>query len=187
MPAGTGHVGSLTLEQEQVLAQLKQQLGAAYKPDKHDDYLLLRFCRARKFDLPKVIEMFTACEKWRAEYKVDEVFESFKFEEAQTVNALYPRYYHKMDKQGRPIYIEVLTQLNLEQLFKLTTRERLEKNFIYEYEKTMRVRLPACSKAVGRHVETGITILDLKGCSVMQALKIKDVLQVCWSSLSWHD
>jgi hypothetical protein len=174
-----GHVGNLTAEQTEALTKFKENLQSQnlFKPAEHDDHLLLRFLRARKFDIVKTMEMFSNCEKWRTEFKVDEVYQSFTFEEGPQVNALYPRYYHKTDKLGRPIYIEVLSNVNLEQLFKLTTRERLEKNFIYEYEKLARVRLPACGKEAGHHIETGFTILDLKNCSVMQALKIKDVLQ----------
>lgn len=66
----------------------------------------------------------------------------------------------------------------MEQLFKLTTRERLETHFIYEYERLLRVRLPACSRAAGHTIETSCTILDLNNCSVMQALKIKDLLKL---------
>jgi len=175
----SGHVGNLSAEQEAALNQFKEQLKAqnAFKPEQHDDYVLLRFLRARKFDVQKAMDMFLHCEKWRQEKKVDEIFATFKFDEQAAVNQLYPRYYHKTDKEGRPIYVEVLNNLDLEQLFKVTTRERLEQNFIYEYERLLRIRLPACSKQAGKHIETGCTILDLKNCSVMQALKIKDLLR----------
>lgn len=175
----SGRVGDLSPEQTTALDQFKKNLAAvnAFYPESHDDHLLLRFLRARKFDLHKSQEMFLNCEKWRKEKQVDEVFKTFKFEEQAIVNQIYPRYYHKTDKAGRPIYIEVLNNLDLDQLFKLTTRERLEKNFIYEYERLLRVRLPACSKVAGHHIETGFTVLDLKNCSVMQALKIKDLLK----------
>jgi len=175
-----GRVGNLTKEQTEALAQFKSTLTEkqVFKSEKHDDHLLLRFLRARKFDVQRATEMFVACEKWREEKKVDEIFATFKYEEAEQVNAIYPRFYHKTDKAGRPIYIEILGSLDLETLFKLTTRERLENHFIYEYEKLCRVRLPKCSEAIGHHVETSCTILDLKNCSVMQALKIRDMLKL---------
>jgi hypothetical protein len=110
---------------------------------------------------------------------VDEIYSTFKFDEQAAVSTIYPRFYHKTDKVGRPIYVEILGKLELDQLFKLTTKERLEMFFIYEYEKLMRIRLPACTQeAGGRHIETSFTILDLKNCSIMQALRIKDQLQM---------
>jgi hypothetical protein len=72
----------------------------------------------------------------------------------------------------------MLGDLDLDKLFKITTRERMEKFFILEYERLLRLRLPACCKESGRLVETSCTILDLKNCSVMQALKIKDLLKM---------
>ncbi|KAI3638807.1 hypothetical protein MIR68_003305 [Amoeboaphelidium protococcarum] len=179
-PQLTGRVGSLTEQQSQVLEQFKAELTqkSLLNAERHDDHLLLRFLRARKFDLPRAVEMFTNCEQWRKDKDVEGIFQNFKFEEWKEVNKIYPRFYHKTDKLGRPIYIEVLGGLNLEQLFQATSRERLEKQFILEYEKLIRVRLPACSKASGQHIETSCTILDLKNCSVMQALKIRDLLKL---------
>jgi hypothetical protein len=175
-----GRVGSLTPEQSTTLEKFRQALTdqGLFNAQRHDDHLLLRFLRARKFDLTRTMEMFTNCENWRRSKNVDEIYETFRFDEQMEVNKIYPRFYHKTDKQGRPIYVEIFSKLELDQLFKITTRERLEKFFIYEYERLVRLRLPRCSEVAGHHVETSFTILDLKNCSVMQALKIKDMLKL---------
>ena len=39
----------------------------------HKDYFFLKFCRARKFDLKKVIEMFTNYMKYRTENDLDNI------------------------------------------------------------------------------------------------------------------
>lgn len=41
----------------------------------HKDYFLLKFCRARKFDLPKVIEMFTNYMKYRTDNELDTIIQ----------------------------------------------------------------------------------------------------------------
>lgn len=46
-----------------------QQLGY----DRYDDTTLLRFLRARKFDLPRAKAMWEANEKWRKEFGTDEI------------------------------------------------------------------------------------------------------------------
>jgi hypothetical protein len=38
-----------------------------------------RFLRARKFDLAKAKVMFIDCEKWRKDFKVDELYETFDY------------------------------------------------------------------------------------------------------------
>ncbi len=45
---------------------------------------------------------------------------------------------------------------------------------MYEYEKFLNERLPACSKAVGHPVETSCTILDLKNVSLSNFYRVKD-------------
>jgi hypothetical protein len=39
----------------------------------HKDYYFLKFCRARKFDLPKVKDMFTNYMKYRTENDLDNI------------------------------------------------------------------------------------------------------------------
>ncbi len=54
---------------------------------------------------------------------------------------------------------------NLDKLFTITTKERLIRYYIREYEKQRCYVYPACCVAAGRRIENGITIVDLKGGS----------------------
>jgi hypothetical protein len=56
----TGFMGDTSPEQDAVLVQFKEWIKATELVDmkEFDDYDYLRFCRARKFDLPKVMVMF---------------------------------------------------------------------------------------------------------------------------------
>jgi hypothetical protein len=40
------------------------------------------------------------------------------------------------------------------------------KNHVYEYEKLVQYRLPACSQHRKRHIEQSVVIMDLKGVSL---------------------
>lgn len=59
---------------------------------------MCRFLRARKWDLPAAKVMFDAAEKWRKDFKVDELYENFEYPEKEEVDKYYPQYYHKTDK-----------------------------------------------------------------------------------------
>lgn len=77
-------------------------------------------------------------------------------------------------QEGRPIYIERLGLLDIKALYAITTQERQLKRLVYEYEKFLTERLPACSKSVGHPVETSCTILDLSNVSLTNFYRVKD-------------
>ncbi|KIK49796.1 hypothetical protein GYMLUDRAFT_51521 [Collybiopsis luxurians FD-317 M1] len=82
---------------------------------------------------------------------------------------------------GRPIYIEQLGKLDFKALYACTTQDRLLKRLVWEYEKFITSRLPACSAAVGHPVETSCTILDLKDVSLSNFYRVKDYIMAASS------
>ena len=99
-----------------------------------DDYDILRFCRARKFVMEDVQLMWTNFVNWRKENDVENIIETFKYDEMAEVQKVYPHSYHKTDRKNRPIYIERFGMVTPAELWKVTTEERLIKHFIQSYE-----------------------------------------------------
>ncbi|KAA1075316.1 cytosolic factor, phosphatidylinositol/phosphatidylcholine transfer protein [Puccinia graminis f. sp. tritici] len=190
-----GRVGNLTPEQAEMLKKFKAELaiegffkegtgpekadmyGGGLTGASHDDATLLRFLRARKFDLAKSKLMFIDCEKWRKEFKVDELYNTFEYPEKKDVDAIYPQFYHKTDQDGRPLYIEQLGKLDLTKLYKVTTPERQLQRLVVEYERFLRDRLPVCSMEHQKLIETSCTIMDLQGVGLSQFWKVKNYVQ----------
>jgi len=150
----TGFMGDTSPAQEQVLAQFKDWVKANEFDTigRFDDYDMLRFCRARKFVLADMQLMFTNFINWRRENGVDNVMWDFDFTEREQVRDIYPQNYHGIDKQGRPIYIEILGGLDVKKLFGVTNKERVLKNYTQSYELLMNLRFPACSELAGRKI-----------------------------------
>ncbi|KAF8897120.1 CRAL-TRIO domain-containing protein [Infundibulicybe gibba] len=171
-----GRLGNLTIPQQHSLEKLKKELieEGKFVEERMDDATLLRFLRARKFDVAKAKEMLLAAEQWRKDFEVDEIVKSFNFEEKVEVDKYYPQYYHKTDKDGRPVYIEQLGKLDIKALYATTTQKRLLQRLVLEYEKSVTQRLPACSAASGHPVETSCTILDLNNVSLSNFYRVKD-------------
>ncbi|KAL2135184.1 hypothetical protein VTI74DRAFT_9501 [Chaetomium olivicolor] len=63
-----------------------------------DTLTLLRFLRARKFNVELSKQMFIDCEKWREETKLDETVPTWEYPEKEAMFKYYPQYYHKTDK-----------------------------------------------------------------------------------------
>jgi len=171
-----GRLGNLSVPQQHALETLKKELVAEghFVEERMDDASLLRFLRARKFDVPKAKAMLLAAEQWRKDFGVEEIVKNFDFKEQAEVDKYYPQYYHKIDKDGRPVYVERLGLLDIKALYAITTPERQLQRLVYEYEKNLTERLPACSKAVGHPVETSCTILDLQNVSLSNFYRVKD-------------
>ncbi|EAR98487.2 CRAL/TRIO, amine-terminal domain protein (macronuclear) [Tetrahymena thermophila SB210] len=159
----SGNVGECSQEQLDTLQKFRQFTAMKGCSEKeYDDHYLLRFLRARKFDLVKTEKMFSDFLDWRIKNDVQNIMK-FSFNELAEVRHHYPHGYHKTDKLGRPIYIERIGMLKLTQLFQVTTEERLIKYYIQSYEILLNRIFPTCSQAIGHRVDQTVTILDLKG------------------------
>jgi hypothetical protein len=103
--------------------------------------------------------------------------QNFVYTEKPKVFEYYPQYYHKTDKDGRPVYIEQLGKIDLTALAKITSDDRMLQNLVVEYEKLTDPRLPACSRKSGVLLETCCTIIDAKGVGITQIPSVYGYLQ----------
>lgn len=77
-----GHLGRLTREQEDSLAEFRKILaveglyvaGTEGSRPSHTDSVLLRFLRARRFVPPDALEQFKTTEKWRKLNELDNLY-----------------------------------------------------------------------------------------------------------------
>ncbi|KAL8293467.1 hypothetical protein RQP46_000168 [Phenoliferia psychrophenolica] len=175
----SGHLGNLSLEQSAVLAEFKEELKkeGAYETEKHSDAMLLRFLRARNFVLAKSKLMWINDQKWRVEFGVDDLYENFQYPEKAEVTKLYPRFCHKVDRDGRPLCIEAFGKIDAPKLFALTTVDRQLKALVVELETILRDRLRICSEVAGRRIDTTCTVIDVKGVPLSLFWSMKDHLQ----------
>ncbi|EXJ79828.1 hypothetical protein A1O3_08113 [Capronia epimyces CBS 606.96] len=116
----TGTLHHLTPVQEEKLEEFKERLLKAgwWTPDgvngkaSHDDGTLLRYLRARKFDVHGAIGQFTDTEKWLKDQRVEELYDHFDVEAYEKARLMYPQWTGHRDKRGIPIYVFLIKGLD---------------------------------------------------------------------------
>ncbi|CAI2374129.1 unnamed protein product [Moneuplotes crassus] len=165
----TGEVGCLSESQETCLSQLKQHIveNQLTTSDRFDDYYLLRFCRARFFKIKDVIKMFKEFIKWREENEVDYAFIRFDLSNIPKVKEIHQSGYHGTDREGRPFSIDrPCTAHPIEELLKIADTAEIARSYMRDYEYLLHVRMPACSAAAGKRIDTILSVIDLKGLTM---------------------
>ncbi|KAA8543483.1 hypothetical protein F0562_021022 [Nyssa sinensis] len=160
-------------EEESVNAFRQALIEKDMLPPHHDDYhTMLRFLKARKFDLDKTVHMWAEMLNWRKVCGVDSIIQDFVYDEYEEVQRYYPHGYHGVDKEGRPVYIERLGKVEPSKLMSVTTVDRFLKYHIQGFEKTFVEKFPACSIAAKRHIDSTTAILDVHGVNWMSFGKV---------------
>lgn len=149
-----------------------------YKEDIHSDYCLDRFIKARPGNLAASLKMFNNWQEWRIRENVDAIHEQ-RFDNAKEIQELYPRFFHGLDKQGRPIWIKRHFNFNLTKIMELGGADWEKvylQHHIRENEKLINYRFPACSVSAKRNVDKVLLIMDIKGFPVLSLPRIYSLL-----------
>ncbi|KIW98459.1 uncharacterized protein Z519_00120 [Cladophialophora bantiana CBS 173.52] len=201
----TGTLNHLNPTQEQRLHEFKERLQEAgwWSPDgvngkpSHDDGTLLRYLRARKFDVQGAVGQFTETEQWLREQRVEELYDNFDVEAYEKARLMYPQWTGHRDKRGIPIYVYVIKGLDSKNVHKyqkesqaykdslpnhkgLTTPAKLLPLFAL-YQNLLNFVLPLVSTLERPNPEVPVTnstnIVDISGVGLTQFWNLKAHMQ----------
>ena len=128
-----------------------------------DNDFLIRFLRARKLNIKKATRMILDYYHWKAKMNLDNLYSNYVFKEKYKLQLLFPHCFHKVTKDGKPIYIEIMGKLNPDELFKLSSMEEITKYSVQIYEKLERDYFKTCSQLKGSYIHSVCNIIDFGG------------------------
>lgn len=156
-------LGELTPIQESQLVQLRRWVADAQKGKVPNDSTLLRFLRARDFNLEKAREMLCHSLSWRKKYQVDRILNSYT--PPHVIKEYFPGGWHHCDKDGRPLYILRLGQMDVKGLLKSVGEEGILKMTLHICEQGL-AKTEAATRNTGKPVSTWTCLVDLDGLNM---------------------
>ncbi|KAG6376972.1 CRAL-TRIO domain-containing protein [Boletus reticuloceps] len=198
-------IAPLSPQQADILKTFREQLfaeGILHEGDSigTDDPTLLRFLRARKFNLNESKKMIQNCQHWRKTVSgigIDElynrmdpfdypgrehVFNSWSMSFHKTRSAEHSINMHRavpyVEQKGRPVNIQSFEGLNLPELYKHVAPETVVESVVVNGDALPREVFPAASRAAGRRIEQSLVIVDLKGFGLSQFWQVKSLVQI---------
>ncbi|KAF3479689.1 CRAL/TRIO domain-containing protein [Arthroderma uncinatum] len=200
----SGHLNHLSEVQTEALDAFKKECEARkiYTPAEdggeasHDDSTLLRFLRARRFDVNGALAQFQSTEEWRKENDIDALYENFDVDSYEQARRVYPQWTGRRDRRGIPIYVYVIKHLNNKNMTAYTSSAantatssthasskvppRLLRLFAL-YENMVRFVLPLCTRLDRPNPESPIVnttnIVDITGVGLKQFWNLKGHMQ----------
>ncbi|KAJ7290327.1 phosphatidylinositol transfer protein [Mycena rebaudengoi] len=205
-----GQIGHLSAEQESRFVEFKQacETDGVYQPGKSrstlNDVALLRFLRARKFEVNDALKQLKESELWRDSNKVDELYDKFDVDAFEEARNVYHQWTGRRDISGRPVYVYEISVIkkNIASFERSSTivkdapsasdpiPGKLRMLFAL-YEHMAEFVLPLCNAIPTRpNPETPISttshIVDISNVGLMQFWNLKGHMQAASTIASAH-
>uniref|UniRef100_A0A8D8H750 Protein real-time n=2 Tax=Culex pipiens TaxID=7175 RepID=A0A8D8H750_CULPI len=162
------YLGQLSPLQESKLVQYRKRIEEATTASDGDsavpDYqTLLRFLRARDFSIDKATTMLQESLQWRAEHRIDDILSEYKT--PVVVEKYFPGGWHHHDKDGRPLYVLRLGNMDVKGLLKSVGEDELLKLTLHICEEGLKLMKEA-TKLFEKPIWNWCLLVDLDGLSM---------------------
>ncbi|XP_062875011.1 SEC14-like protein 1 isoform X2 [Trichomycterus rosablanca] len=171
------YLGELSPLQESCLIRLRQWLQETHKGKLPKDQHVLRFLRSRDFNLEKAREALCHTLTWRKQHQVDFLLDSWQC--PQLLHDYYTGGWHHHDKDGLPVYILRLGQMDTKGLVRAIGEEALLRHVLSINEEGLKL-CEENTKTFGRPISCWTCLVDLEGLSMRHLWRpgIKALLRI---------
>ncbi|XP_028840909.1 SEC14-like protein 1 [Denticeps clupeoides] len=157
------YLGELTPMQESCLIRLRKLLQETHKGKIPKDQHVLRFLRSRDFNLEKAREALCHTLTWRKQHQMDHLLDTWQC--PQLLCDYNTGGWHHHDKDGRPLYILRLGQMDTKGLVRALGEESLLRHVLFINEDGLR-RCEENTVVFGRPISCWTCLVDLEGLNM---------------------
>lgn len=165
----SGRVGDLSPKQAEILQQFRQNIADILPllPAQHDHYLL-RWLRARSFNLQKTEAMIRKHVEFRKHMKADTIIEDWK--NPEVIEKYLSGGLCGYDKEGNPVWYDIIGPLDPKGLMMSVSKQDFMKSKIRDTE-MLRLECQRQSEKLGKNIEAITLIYDCEGLGVKHLWK----------------
>lgn len=156
-------LGELTPLEESRLCQLKYGLQSDHKGKIPNDAHLLRFLRARDFDVNMAKKMVVESLLWRKQHNVDKILHEFV--PSPILLKYFPGGWHHNDIQGRPLFILCLGKMDIKGLLRSIGLEAIVRFTLSICEQGL-LKTAEATNRLGKPISAWTLLVDLEGLSM---------------------
>jgi len=156
-------LGKLEPMQESRLVQLKQCMNELQKGKTPPDPVVLRFLRARDFNVEKGREMLSSSLIWRKKHGVDKILS--EYQEPSAIKNYFPGGWHHYDMEGRPVFLLRLGQMDAKGIIRSVGEEGLTKLTLHICEEGLKLTEESAHR-LNKPISTWTMLLDLDGLNM---------------------
>ncbi|KAF4092678.1 hypothetical protein AMELA_G00023480 [Ameiurus melas] len=171
------YLGELSPLNESCFIRLRQWLQETHKGKLPKDQHVLRFLRSRDFNVEKAREALCHTLTWRKQHQVDFLLDSWKC--PQLLQDFYTGGWHYHDKDGLPLYILRLGQMDTKGLVRALGEEFLLRHVLSINEEGLR-RCEENTIIFGKPISCWTCLVDLEGLNMRHLWRpgIKALLRI---------
>ncbi|XP_064434748.1 SEC14-like protein 4 isoform X1 [Mirounga angustirostris] len=164
----SGRIGDLSPQQQEALARFRDNLQDLLPAlPNADEYFLLRWLRARKFDLQKSEDMLRKHMEFRKQQDLDNIL---SWQPSEVIQLYDSGGLSGYDYEGCPVWFDIIGTLDPKGLLLSASKQELIRKRIRVCE----LLLQECelqSQKLGRKIETVLMVFDMEGLSLKHLWK----------------
>ncbi|KAJ1531458.1 hypothetical protein ONE63_000136 [Megalurothrips usitatus] len=157
------YLGELSVMEESRLVQLRKWVSDLQKGKMPSDATLLRFLRARDFNVEKAREILSLSLMWRKKHAVDRILS--EYQTLTVIQDYFPGSWHHHDKDGRPLFLLRLGQMDVKGLLKSVGEDGLLKLTLHVCEEGLK-KTEEATRNGRKPISTWCLLVDLEGLNM---------------------